>query len=133
MTTFLKRAWATLTTLPVYAVAFSQAVSEGAHRLGEALPGHSAIILQVGADVVSVIAFGSFVVTRVTPVAKKDRGFAQAPVKVKLEDYRSALDAIDDLTAKYGELKSELAQARQASVAAAKEQPAPAAPEPPPV
>lgn len=110
--TFLKRVWATLTTLPVYAGTLSIAVAEGAHRLAETLPNNAAVIVQVSTDVVAVIGFGSWVVTRVTPVAKNLRGFPAAPVSQKLQDAQDVAALVPDLQARVAQLEAEIKAAK---------------------
>lgn len=108
MSSFLKRVWATLASFPIYAGTLSVAVSEGARQLSQSLPGHAAVILEVGADAASVIAFGSWAVTRLTPVAKEARGFPTAPLKVKITDLQDALAANAELEQQVRALQAQL-------------------------
>lgn len=101
--TFLKRAWKTLTALPVYASALVAIATEGAGVIAKQLPaGQSGAVLHAGAAVAAVVAFGAYVVTRVETVAPELRGFPTASLSKKAQ-------TLLDLQAENDGLKSRLA------------------------
>lgn len=100
---FLKRAWKTLTALPVYASALVAIATEGAGVIAKQLPaGQSGAVLHAGAAVAAVVAFGAYVVTRVEQVAPELRGFPTASLSKKAQ-------VLLDLQAENDGLKNRLA------------------------
>lgn len=109
MTTFLKRLWATLTALPVYATALTAAVTAGSTWLAGQAPGHAQTITHVGVVVVAVIGFGAWAVTRLTPVAAELRGFPKASLSAKEQALMDTLAALEETRAQVAELEARIA------------------------
>lgn len=121
--TFLKRAWATLTTLPVYAAGLVAVVTEVAGLAAHQLPSQAAGITHAGTVAVAVVGFGSWAVTRLTPVAKDLRGFPAAPLSKKEQD-------LADLSAALDEAKTQIDTLTQLLKAPPPDAPAPVLPGP---
>lgn len=104
MTSFLKRVWATIVSLPVIAAGLAASVTAVSSTIADQLPdGPAQQVTHWGIVAAAVILAGGAVVRLVTPVAKDLRGFPKA----SLSDKAKLLKEVADLKASLAEAEAQ--------------------------